>query len=96
MSLYHEAAEILSAPSGEGGSLKSRVFRKKNLKSTPNQLYALVFETCKWSALLKEVVENSELLKHERKACSTRMCLLQAEMLTAPTAYAGTVTTPGS
>lgn len=67
MSLYHEAAEILSAPPDEGGSLKSRVFRRKNLKSTPNQLYALVFETCKWSAVLKEVVEKSDLLKHERK-----------------------------
>lgn len=67
MSLYHEAAEILSAPSDEGGSLKSRIFRRKNLKSAPNQLYALVLETSKWSPVLKEVIEKAELLRHERK-----------------------------
>lgn len=67
MSLYHEAADILSAPSDEGGSLKSRVFRKKNLKSPPSQLYALVLETCKWSPVLKEVIDKAELLRHERK-----------------------------
>jgi len=67
MSLYHEAAEILTSSSTEGGSLKSRVFKKKNIKSSPNQLYALVLETSKWSPVLKEVVESAELLKHERK-----------------------------
>ncbi|OAQ70363.1 NOL1/NOP2/Sun domain family [Pochonia chlamydosporia 170] len=58
MSLYHEAADILSTSSQEGGSLKSRVFRRKNIKSTPTQLYALVFESCKWSPILKEVIEG--------------------------------------
>lgn len=67
MSLYHEAAEVLSGSSSQGGSLKSRVFKKKNLKSSPNQVYALVLESCKWSPVLKEVIEKSELLKHERK-----------------------------
>ena len=67
MSLYHEAAELLAPSSSEGGSLKSRVFKKKNLKSNPNQLYALVFETCKWSPILKEIIEKTDLLKHERK-----------------------------
>ena len=67
MSLYHEAAEILTAPASDGGSLKSRVFRSKSLKSPPNQIYALVLESSKWSPVLKEVVERSELLKHERK-----------------------------
>lgn len=67
MSLYHEAAEILSNPTSDGGSLKSRVFRKKNVKSPPNQLYALVLETCKWSQVLKEVIDRAQLLKHERK-----------------------------
>lgn len=67
MSLYHEAAEVLSASSSQGGSLKSRIFKKKNLKSSPNQLYALVLESCKWSLVLKEVIEKTELLKHERK-----------------------------
>lgn len=67
MSLYHEAAEILTGSSSEGGSLKSRVFKKKGLKSPPNQVYALVLESCKWSPILKEVIEKSELLKFERK-----------------------------
>lgn len=67
MSLYHEAAQILTASTTEGGSLKSRVFGDKRLKSPPNQLYALVLETRKWSAVLKEVVERAELLQHERK-----------------------------
>ena len=67
MSLYHEAAEILTTSSADGGSLKSRVFGKKSIKSPPNQLYALVLETSKWSPVIKEVIEGAELLKHERK-----------------------------
>ncbi|PHH70984.1 hypothetical protein CDD80_5609 [Ophiocordyceps camponoti-rufipedis] len=62
MSLYHEAAAILASPS-EGGSLKSRVFSsKQKLKSPPNQLYALVFETTKWSPVLKELTPVLSLL----------------------------------
>lgn len=67
MSLYHEAAEFLLPSPSEGGSLKARVFRRKGLKSPPNQLYALVLQTCKWSAVLKEVIERAEILKYERK-----------------------------
>lgn len=67
MSLYHEAAEFLIASPSEGGSLKARLFKKKGLKSPPNQLYALVLETAKWSPVLKEIIEKADLLKHERK-----------------------------
>jgi putative methyltransferase len=67
MSLYHEAAAILSSTGTEGGSLKSRIYGNKDLKSPPAQLYALVFETCKWSPVLKEVIDASDILKHERK-----------------------------
>lgn len=68
MSLYHEAAEILSTSSTDGGSLKSRVFGgKKTIKSPPSQIYALVLESSKWSPVLKEVIERAELLKLERK-----------------------------
>lgn len=68
MSLYHEAAQILLASSSEGGSLKSRVFNRKNkLKSNPGQVYALVLESAKWSAVLKDVVEGADVLKSERK-----------------------------
>jgi len=76
MSLYYEAADILTAPTNSGGSLKSRIFSKKDLKSQPAQLYALVIETCKWSLVLKEVVERATLLTLERKvspATSTAM-----------------------
>lgn len=68
MSLYHETAEFLTTPSNAGGSLKSRIFSKKDLKSQPAQIYALAIETCKWSAVLKEVIEKADILSLERKA----------------------------
>ncbi|KAF4333708.1 methyltransferase [Fusarium beomiforme] len=83
MSLYYEAAEILTGSSSEGGSLKSRVFKKKTLKSAPNQVYALVLESCKWSPILKEVIEKSELLKLERKLTPTLSLLLVHDLLLA-------------
>ncbi|KAG6119129.1 hypothetical protein E4U13_007974 [Claviceps humidiphila] len=89
MSLYHEAADILSTstntphPSSEGGSLKARVFGRKNLKSPPSQLYALVLETCKWSGVLKEVIERAELLRHERKLTPLLALLLVHDLLLA-------------
>ncbi|KAI1799926.1 S-adenosyl-L-methionine-dependent methyltransferase [Daldinia bambusicola] len=82
MSLYHETADVLSATpstsaststststsaSPTGGNLKTRIFGKKDLKSPPQQVYALALETCKWSPVLKEVIDNSDLLRHERK-----------------------------
>ncbi|KAK4174777.1 S-adenosyl-L-methionine-dependent methyltransferase [Triangularia setosa] len=83
MSLYHEAAALLTGPSTHGGSLKSRVFSNKDLKSPPAQVYALALETCKWSAVLKEVVENAELLKHERKLTPILSILLVHDHLLA-------------
>lgn len=73
MSLYHETAELLtSAPANAGGSLKSRIFSKKDLKSPPAQIYALAIETCKWSPVLKDIVENSDVLRLERKVHSSK------------------------
>lgn len=66
MSLYYEAAEVLTAPANAGGSLKSRIF-KKELKSQPAQIYAIAIETCKWSPILKEVIEKADILRLERK-----------------------------
>ncbi|KAK2012969.1 NOL1/NOP2/sun family protein [Colletotrichum eremochloae] len=83
MSLYHETAEILSASPDHGGSLKSRVFGKKGLKSPPAQVYALALETCKWSAVLKEVVEAAEILRHERKLTPLLALLLVHDFLLA-------------
>jgi putative methyltransferase len=67
MSLYYEAAGVLTAPPNAGGSLKSRIFSKKDLKSQPAQIYALAIEACKWSPVLKEVVEHADMLRLERK-----------------------------
>jgi putative methyltransferase len=71
MSLYWETADLLTAPTNVGGSLRSRIFSKRDLKSQPAQIYALSIETCKWSPVLKEVVENADILRLERKASTT-------------------------
>ncbi|KAJ4409475.1 hypothetical protein N0V85_004080 [Neurospora sp. IMI 360204] len=84
MSLYHETAAILTAAgptATHGGSLKSRIFKDKSLKSPPAQVYALALETSKWSAILKEVVEASDLLKHERKLTPALSLLLTHDLL---------------
>ncbi|KAM7223871.1 S-adenosyl-L-methionine-dependent methyltransferase [Rhypophila decipiens] len=86
MSLYHEAASILtgsgSSPNAHaGGSFKSRVFGNKELKSPPAQVYALALESCKWSGVLKEVVENSGLLGVERKLTPPLSILLTHDFL---------------
>lgn len=67
MSLYHEAASVLGTDTSAGGNLRSRVFGKKDLKSPPTQVYALALETCKWSPVLSEIIDNSQLLQHEKK-----------------------------
>ncbi|KAI0859091.1 S-adenosyl-L-methionine-dependent methyltransferase [Xylaria cubensis] len=85
MSLYHETADILSAPPSTGGNLKTRLFgngqKKKKLKSPPQQIYALASETCKWSPVLKEVIDSSELLRHERKLTPLLALLLVHDFL---------------
>jgi hypothetical protein len=67
MSLYYEAAAILANADKVGGSLKSRIYTKKELKSPPAQIFALIAETSKWSILLKDVIEKCRLLAEERK-----------------------------
>lgn len=69
MSLYYEAASFLTAPAGAGGSFKSRVYSAKGLKVSPAQIYAVITEASKWDLLLKEVIENSEILSQEPKVC---------------------------
>lgn len=78
MSLYHEAASVLQQDSSSGGNLRSRVFNNKELKSPPAQVYALALETCKWSAVLAEVIDHSQILKHEKKA-SPSACVGRAQ-----------------
>jgi hypothetical protein len=67
MSLYYEAAAILANADKTGGSLKSRIYTKKDLKSTPGQIFALIAESSKWSVVLKDVIEKCGLLAAERK-----------------------------
>lgn len=81
MSLYHETADILSIPADAGGNLKSRVFGKKDHKTSPQQIYALAAETCKWSAILKEVIENAGILRLERKLSPILSLLLVHDLL---------------
>lgn len=67
MSLYYEAAAILANADKAGGSLKSRIYRQKDLKSPPAQIVALVTEASKWSEVLKDVIEKSGVLGEEKK-----------------------------
>lgn len=70
MSLYYDAAALLDSRDVANASLKSRVFGNKTLKSPPVAVYALVSEATKWSNVLKEVIERSDLVKLERKVSS--------------------------
>ena len=81
MSLYYEAASILTDQSG-GGSLKSRIYNDPSkLKSRPAQLYALITETGKYDAFLKEVIDSAGILKLEPKVCRSAH-YLYASLLT--------------
>ena len=67
MSLYYDAASILSS-SDLSGSLKSRIYAKDSkLKSKPPLLYALISETAKYDNFLKEVIDNADILSLEQK-----------------------------
>ena len=68
MSLYYDAAPLLTSSNELEGSLKSRVFTSKDIKSSPKQVYALVSEASKWSSILTEVIEKSQLLQYERQS----------------------------
>jgi putative methyltransferase len=66
MSLYYEAAEVLTSVKENNGSLKSVVFGKKTWKSDAKTLFALAAEAAKWSSVLSEVVEKSGIMKLEK------------------------------
>jgi putative methyltransferase len=67
MSLYLEAVAAITNQERIGGSLKSRIYTNKKTKHSPAQIYALVSESTKWSPILKEVVEKSQILGYEKK-----------------------------
>jgi 25S rRNA (cytosine2278-C5)-methyltransferase len=67
MSLYAEAAAAIENVEKIGGSLKSRIYSNKNAKNQASQIYALAIEAIKWSPVLKEVIEKSQILDYEKK-----------------------------
>ncbi|KAM5431254.1 putative 25S rRNA (cytosine(2278)-C(5))-methyltransferase [Microsporum ferrugineum] len=71
MSLYFDAASVLSGPSN-AGSLKSRVYNGK-WKSPPAQIYALIVEVAKYNACIKEVIDAAGILAHEPKSRRTNV-----------------------
>lgn len=75
MSLYYDAAPLLLPSSDQAGSFKSRIFNSKGHKSSPKQIFALVNETSKWSPVLSEVIERSQLLQLERKVRPNNLSL---------------------
>ncbi|EXJ83553.1 hypothetical protein A1O1_07176 [Capronia coronata CBS 617.96] len=76
MSLYYDAAAVLTTDA-LGGSLKSRIYGNKlDLKSKPTHLYALISETAKFDLFLKEVIDNAGILSHEVKLTPTLSLLL--------------------
>lgn len=67
MSLYYDAAAIISSAVNQG-SLRSRVYAPDSTaRSNPASVYALILETSKSNAFLKEVVDNAQLLAQEPK-----------------------------
>ncbi|KAM3842963.1 28S rRNA (cytosine-C(5))-methyltransferase [Diretmus argenteus] len=64
MSLYTEAADVLDKAEKKQGALKTLVYDSKfnNIK----QLFALVCETQKYSTILQEIIESTNLLKHTK------------------------------
>uniref|UniRef100_A0A8C5P628 28S rRNA (cytosine-C(5))-methyltransferase n=1 Tax=Leptobrachium leishanense TaxID=445787 RepID=A0A8C5P628_9ANUR len=65
MSVYQAAAKILDKLQRKEGALKTLVYdsRFKNVR----QLYALLCETLRYSAVLEEIIENSRFLKGDVK-----------------------------
>ncbi|KAM6981923.1 28S rRNA (cytosine-C(5))-methyltransferase [Tautogolabrus adspersus] len=64
MALYMKAAEILEKAENKQGALKTLVYDSqfRNIK----QLFALVFETQKFSSILKDIIESTKLLKQTK------------------------------
>ncbi|KAI4129596.1 MAG: hypothetical protein LQ338_002170 [Usnochroma carphineum] len=94
MSLYYHAAPFLLSPQGQPGSLKSRIFNAKDIRSSPKQVYALVAEASKWSPILSEVIERSQLLQHERKLAPDIALLLVHDLLLSKSGIAAPATHP--
>ena len=62
-------------PGGKDGkdpkNAKGKPDKGKKNAIPPAQIYALAAESCKWSAVLAEVIDRAELLVHERRTLPT-------------------------
>lgn len=72
MSLYHEASQVLTTATQNGGSLKTLIFGQKDWKSERKTLFALSTEAAKWSEVLSEVIERSDVLKEKQVSTTVR------------------------
>ncbi|KAL2432591.1 25S rRNA (cytosine-C(5))-methyltransferase rcm1 [Exophiala dermatitidis] len=94
MSLYYDAATVLTND-GLSGSLKSRIYGNKlELKSKPAHLYALISETAKFDGFLKEVIDNAGLLAQEPKLNPTLSLLLVHDHLLSKSGIAASSSHP--
>ncbi|KAL4915888.1 S-adenosyl-L-methionine-dependent methyltransferase [Aspergillus aurantiobrunneus] len=94
MSLYYDAASVLTAPSSTGGSFKSRLYSSRTLKASPAQVYALITEAAKWDILLKEVIDDAGILKLEPKLTPLLALLLVHDHLLAKNGIAAPTSHP--
>lgn len=67
MSLYLEAASFIDGTVPSDGSIRSRVYAHRNLKSNPGTVYALLSEAARWSSILSPIIEGADILKLERR-----------------------------
>lgn len=79
MSLYHDAATVLSSASHSQGSLRSRIYDGNiTIKSSPQLVYGLVTECAKWDIILSEVIDNARMMSQEPKVCREPVQLVLA------------------
>jgi hypothetical protein len=67
MALYYEAVAVISSAESSEGSLKSRIYDSKSIKSPRGLVYALITECAKWDVVLSEIIESAGILSLEPK-----------------------------
>ncbi|KAL8783722.1 MAG: hypothetical protein Q9195_009295 [Heterodermia aff. obscurata] len=74
--------------------VRLRIFNSEHLKSKPSQVFALVVEATKWSEILSEVIQKTELLRQERKLSPSLALLLVHDLLVSKKGIAAPVSHP--
>jgi len=69
MALYYDTAKIIETLGNDSVDLKQLIYNDKSLKSNAGTVFALVSESIKWSEIISEVIEHSNLLELEKKVC---------------------------